>query len=35
MDNNASNPFGDWTFVWLSYCDGEPGVRALMACAFK
>lgn len=22
MDNNATNPFGDWNFVWFAYCDG-------------
>ena len=22
MDANASNPFGDWTFLWIPYCDG-------------
>lgn len=22
MDANATNPFGDWNFVWPAYCDG-------------
>lgn len=22
MDNNSTNPFGDWSFVWFIYCDG-------------
>ncbi len=22
MDANSSNPFGDWNFVWVGYCDG-------------
>jgi len=23
MDANATNPFGNWTFVWAAYCDGS------------
>lgn len=26
MDANATNPFGDWTFVWVGYCDGSSYV---------
>lgn len=28
MDANTSNPFGDWNFVWLPYCDGSSQTSA-------